>query len=160
MSDPAGQLLFRNGGTAMGSYSNVLITVAAGEASAESMSISIKAHVTMRGRYPQGYAHMIVTAATARLPSPEMRAKMQKTTREFGPHMLAHAIVLEGDGLIAASFRMVTQTMLMAVPKTHPHRAFGDVRSASVWVRDQCKKVAQLDASQLEQFVTELRASP
>lgn len=156
--DPGGQVLFRDGGASVGSFANVLVTVAAGQASRESMLAALEGHSMLRARYPKGYAHMLITAATARMPSAELRAEMQKTTREFSPHMLAHAIVLEGEGLIAASFRMVTQTMLMAVPKAHPHRAFGHVGAASIWVRDQCQKVAQLDVFKLDQFASELRA--
>ena len=157
MVDAAGQVLFRDSGTAVGLFANVLVTVAAGTVSHPSMTAALEGHRLLRDRHRGGYAHMIVTAATARMPNAEFRAEMQKTTREFSPHMLAHAIVLEGEGLIAASFRMVTQTMLLAVPKAHPHRAFGHVGAATMWVREQCQKVAAIDVFRLDTFIGELR---
>ena len=111
---------------------------ATGVATSGVLDDATKIHRSLATRYPQGYVYLLVTRADAPMPSAEARDRFAKMDKEFGPHLLASAMVIEGDGLLATTMRMVMRSMSIAFSKTYPMKYFASAEDALGWLEEQC----------------------
>lgn len=122
----------------MGRQGNLMFIYAKGEATPEVLAEAFALHREMSARYHQGYVYMLVTRADAPMPSRDARDAFERMDREFGPNLLGSAMVIEGDGLLASTMRLVMRSMSLAFSRAYPMKYFADPCEALDWLEEQC----------------------
>lgn len=141
----------------LGRYGNVMIAVTRSSPTESYTAQSQVMHETMRAEYPNGFAKLIVTPGGTPMPSSEGRDAINRLSREFASSTLALGLVFEGDGLWLSSMRIITRTMMLAVPKSFPQTIFATVDEAARWLALQCGSEAHFSAPDLAAAVTAVR---
>jgi len=77
---------------------------------------------------------LTIVEATAPLPRLEARAELAGALRRGNGHVERSALVFEGEGFRAASVRAVVAGVSLFSRPDYPHRVFGNVRSAAVFL--------------------------
>lgn len=136
----------REGGSFIAQYGNVLVGVSTGQNSYAGLEASYKLQERLRSQYPDGFGKIVVTGGGARMPSPDIRERVNKLVADFARNTLAVALVFEGEGLWLSSMRMVTRAMMLATSSSFPQSTFATVGEAVPWLTAQCGSAAHFDA--------------
>lgn len=133
-----GEILHDSQAGLMGQQGNLMFISATGVATSGVLDDATNIHRSLAQRYPHGYVYLLNTRADAPMPSAEARDRFAKMDKEFGPYLLASAMVIEGDGLLATTMRMVMRSMSIAFSKTYPMKYFASAPEALAWLETQC----------------------
>jgi hypothetical protein len=88
----------------------------------------------MRSEAPDGSAFIAVLRSDTPPPTEAARAIIKRVFLEFGQVVKAGAMVIEGAGFVAATFRSVLSMILLALRPSYPFRIFADLREGCDWV--------------------------
>src|SRR5688572_4254034 len=146
---PQLEICHRDGGSFIAQYGNVLVGLSTGQNSYAGLEASYKLQERLRALYPDGFAKVVITGGGARMPSPDVRERVNKLVADFARNTLAVALVFEGEGLWLSSMRMVTRAMMLATSSSFPQNSLSTVSEAVPWLASQCGSAAQFDASGL-----------
>ncbi len=133
-----GEVLHESQAGLIGQQGNLMFISARGVATSGVLDEACKIHRSLARRYPQGYVNLLCARADAPMPSAEARDRFARMDKEFGPYLLASAMVIEGDGLLAMTMRMVMRSMTIAFSKSYPMKYFASVDEALAWLESQC----------------------
>ena len=128
------EIVAADGSYLVGRVSNVLFSSTKGPTSMEGLAAADALSDRVLDEYPDGVAMLMIAEASSSMPSGEARAKISAMTRRMAPHIRAMALVFEGTGMWMSSMRMVSRTMMMAVPKKFPMDIFPTVEDAAPWI--------------------------
>ena len=81
-----------------------------------------------------GVGIMVVIRADAKPPSEAVRKHIVRVAREFGPHVLAFAHVIEGEGFLAAAKRAAMTFIMTSARLGFPLKVFSNLREAMPWL--------------------------
>jgi len=81
----------------------------------------------------QGVGIMVVIRPDAKPPSEEVRKHIVRVAREFAPHVLAFAHVIEGEGFLAAAKRAAMTFIMTTARLGFPLKVFSSMREAMPW---------------------------
>jgi hypothetical protein len=111
---------------------------------------------------PDGSAFIAVLRADTPPPAEPARRLIKRVFAEFAQVVSAGAIVIEGEGFVAATFRSVLSMIVLALRPNYPFKIFANLHDGSEWVLKYVGpsgRVSMADlASALEQLKTDYRA--
>jgi hypothetical protein len=81
-----------------------------------------------------GVGIMVVIRPDAKPPSEEVRKHIVRVAREFAPHVLAFAHVIEGEGFLAAAKRAAMTFIMTTARLGFPLKVFSNMREAMPWL--------------------------
>ncbi|MFK7986236.1 MAG: hypothetical protein AB8I08_09405 [Sandaracinaceae bacterium] len=85
-------------------------------------------------RAPGKIGFLTVVEPTADMVSGPVRSELAKMFRGVANAVSCSALVFEGEGFQAAAARAVTTTINQLARQPFPHRVFGDVQAAVLWM--------------------------
>lgn len=88
----------------------------------------------MQENSPEGSAFIAILRADTPPPSEAARVLIKRTLAEFGQVAKAGAMVIEGKGFVAATFRSVLSMLMLAIRPDYPFRIFDDVGEGCTWL--------------------------
>jgi len=92
---------------------------------------------TMQGlakRQPDGMTLLTVIERGAPLPSSTERRALSDVLRDFSGSVLRSAVLIDADGLRAATVRSVITGLTLIARQPYPHRVFGRAAEAAAWL--------------------------
>ncbi|MDX2052562.1 MAG: hypothetical protein SFV15_09240 [Polyangiaceae bacterium] len=107
---------------------------------------------------PDGSAFLAVLQSDTPPPTEEARLIIKRVFREFGQVMKAGAMVIEGDGFVAATFRSVLSMLVLALRPAYPLKVYRSVAEASVWVLPHIGKSGRVSGLDVVAAVEQLKA--
>lgn len=129
-----GQLVYEGDDGVLGSQGNLMFTVAYGGVTSAAIDRAFGLHRSMKRSFPDGYVHFMVTRIGAPIPSGTERERLQQLSREFAHHVLASAVVIEGNALWTSAVRIALSAMSLARVKAQPRQFFVTPREGLAWL--------------------------
>jgi hypothetical protein len=83
---------------------------------------------------PEGSAFITVLRADTPPPAEPARKLIKRVFAEFGQVVSAGAMVIEGEGFVAATFRSVLSMIALALRPNYPFKIFANLHDGSEWV--------------------------
>jgi hypothetical protein len=111
---------------------------------------------------PEGSAFITVLRADTPPPAEPARRLIKRVFSEFSRVVSAGAMVIEGEGFVAATFRSVLSMIALALRPNYPFKIFANLHDGSEWVLKYVGpsgRVSLADlVSAIEQLKTDYRA--
>lgn len=107
---------------------------------------------------PDGSAFLAVLQADTPLPTEQARAIVKRVFREFSQVMKAGAMVIEGDGFVAAAFRSVLSMLVLTLRPPYPLKVFRSPSDACLWVLPHIGKSGQVSGVEVLGAIQRLKA--
>jgi len=149
LSSRPGQLVYEGEDGIMGNQGNLMFTVAYGGLTNSGIDRAIALHRTMVQNFPAGYVHFMVTRLGAPIPSGPERDRLSKMSREFAHHILASAMVIEGNALWTSTVRIALSAMSLARVKAQPRQFFVTPREGLAWLEKTAGDARQFRADEV-----------
>ena len=93
---------------------------------------------TLARKYPEGVGVLhLLPNPDGKIPNEEQRKKLAQLRRDCDYAVRASAIVFEGDGIRSAIIRSITTAVMLASGTKRPLTVFGDVKTATAWLRER-----------------------
>ena len=102
---------------------------------------------------------LTIVEARAPLPTAQVRQGLADFLGQQGAHIKRSAVVFEGEGFRAAAVRGVVTGLTMLARPPYPHKIFGKLSDASVWLSSDSADTSVIEPQQIVRVLGELRAS-
>lgn len=134
LSGRPGKVMYEGDDGVMGRQGNLMFTVAYGGLTNAAIDRAFELHRSMKKDFPGGYVHFMVTRLGAPIPGGLQRERLSQLSREFAHHILASAMVIEGNALWTSTVRVALSAMSLARVKAQPRQFFVTPREGLAWL--------------------------
>lgn len=94
----------------------------------------------------RGYAGLtIVEQGAGLLPDPETRERVARSAQQFSRHILASAMVFEGQGVWQRSMRLFGRAVILGMASRSPKRVFATTDDAIPWLFERVGPLGEFD---------------
>jgi hypothetical protein len=147
---------------AIGTIGNVSLYVWRRRTLPAAMPAVIQAFDDARRAGDGRFANYGVIEASADMPEASMRARLAHLMRDAAADMGASALTFEGSGFRAAAGRPAAMGLAAMARQPYPHRVFGDIDTAAVWLVAQVSRrgMSSPSAEDIERAMQDLRNTP
>ncbi|MCC6875242.1 MAG: hypothetical protein IT378_13125 [Sandaracinaceae bacterium] len=108
-------------------------------------------------RHPKGGGFTILVERNTGLPEIEVRGYVSNALAEMSRFIHAAAVVIEGEGFLAATARSVVNLVFLAARSPIPVRVFGTVEEAARWQARELRVQPPIDTPELARALREVR---
>ncbi len=136
-SSRPGQLAYEGSDGIMGHQGNLMFTVAHGGITFAAIDRAFALHEQMMKSYPRGYVHFMVTRVGAPIPTGAARERLNELAQRYSHHILASAVVIEGNALWTSAVRIALSAMSLARKKAQPRQFFVTSAEALAWLEER-----------------------
>lgn len=149
--------LHRDPKTILGRCGNALFAVSGGASTVEGLDRSHRFTLEMLEESPEGIAKVVLTAAGATMPSPEVRKRIKELSRDPREKLLCMSMVIGTTTAWSGMMRMVANTMMSTMPSAYPRAMFGNEEQAASWTYMHCGESAHFEPGLLAEALRQAR---
>jgi hypothetical protein len=106
---------------------------------------------------PDGSAFVTVLRADTPPPTEPVRKLIKRVFAEFARVVSAGAMVIEGEGFVAATFRSVLSMIVLALRPAYPFKIFANLTDGSEWVMKYVGAAARISVPDLVSAIEQLK---
>jgi hypothetical protein len=107
---------------------------------------------------PDGSAFIAVLRADTPPPAEPARRLIKRVFSEFAQVVSAGAMVIEGEGFVAATFRSVLSMIVLALRPNYPFKIFANLHDGSEWVLKYVGPAGRVSEVELVGALEQLKA--
>jgi hypothetical protein len=155
------ELLHLQDDYAMATYRDVFVIIWRHLTTIETCRLFRRELVDFGKKRSKGIALLTIVEERAPMPPTECRQSIAETLRDASDHILASAVVFEGEGFRAAAVRSVVAGLNMLARQKFPHKVFSDISEAGSWMHATVGTTLEQPflVGAVERAINELRAS-
>jgi hypothetical protein len=107
---------------------------------------------------PEGSVFITVLRADTPPPAEPARRLIKRVFSEFGQVVSAGAMVIEGEGFVAATFRSVLSMIALALRPNYPFKIFANLHDGSEWVLKYVGPSGRVSVAELVTALEQVKA--
>jgi hypothetical protein len=107
---------------------------------------------------PEGSVFITVLRSDTPPPTEPARKLIKRVFSEFAQVVTAGAMVIEGEGFVAATFRSVLSMIVIALRPNYPFKIFANLHDGSEWVLKYVGPAGRVSTADLVAALEQLKA--